>query len=109
MSHYISVMRPGKPGLPASMTAHERETFREHVAYLREQHTSGRVVFAGPSVEPGEEHFAVVVLEAECKAHAQAIMERDPAVASGLFTSHVTEFEVFLERPLEERPRAPLA
>jgi uncharacterized protein YciI len=101
MNHYISVMRPGKPGLPESMTALERDTFREHVAYLREKHRSGHVVFAGPSVEAGEDHFAVVVLEAECKAHAQAIMDGDPAVASGLFTSHVSEFEVFLQRPLE--------
>ena len=99
MNHFISVMRPGKPGLPQSMTAPERDAFREHVAYLREKHRTGHVVFAGPSAEPGEEHFAVVVLEAECKAHAQAIMDADPAVATGLFTSHVTEFEVFLAPP----------
>jgi uncharacterized protein YciI len=101
MGHYISMMRPGRPDLQGSMTAEDRDVFGRHVDYLKDQFAAGAIVFAGPSVEENEEHFAIVVLSADSKGKAKAIMDGDPAVAAGLLTSHVTEFEVFLSREVE--------
>lgn len=107
MQHFISVMKPGKAGMPESMTAEDRTVFGMHTAYLRKHVADGKIVFAGPSVEEGEEHFAIVVLSTGSKNEAVQIMNADPAVAHGLLTSHVTEFEVFASRRVaDEQPTA---
>ena len=98
MPHFISLMKPGKPGLPDSMTEDDKRQFGQHVAYLKSTFAEGKIVFAGPSTEVGEEHFAIVVLDTSDKSQAVAIVNADPAVASGLLLSHVTEFSIFLER-----------
>lgn len=98
---YISMMKPGKPDLPASMTDDDRIVFGKHAEYLRSKFAEDRIIFAGPSMEANGEHFAVVVLSAETKDQAVQIMNADPAVESGLLTSHVTEFEVFLSRKFD--------
>lgn len=102
MQQFISIMHPGKPGLPHSMTADDRMKFGLHVEYLRSKFKEGNIIFAGPSVEENEEHFAIVVLDALTKENAIEIMNNDPAVACGLLTSHVTAFDVFLSRKFEE-------
>ena len=102
MKQFISVMRPGRPELQMDFFGHlsekEKQAFFKHVEYLKKEFADGTIVFAGPSVEENEEHFAIAVLVAEDKAHAQAIMDADPAVSIGILSSHVSEFEVFLSR-----------
>lgn len=97
--HFISMMKPGRPDLHENMTDGESEIFGRHSDYLREQFAAGRIVFAGPSIES---HFAVVVLEAESKEAAAAVMDADPAVAAGLLKSDVHQFSIFLMRGMEE-------
>lgn len=110
MPQFISMMRPGKPGLPESMTPADREIFGAHTAWLRQKYSEGSIIFAGPSMDDDHEHYAIVILDTQTKEDAVSIMNRDPAVACGLLTSVVTDFEVFLSRKFqdpEETAKAP--
>jgi len=91
---FISIMRPGSN----IESEHHDDLIMKHCEYLEEYFEMKKVIFAGPSWEKNEEHFAIVVLETENKEEAINIMNNNPAVSAQVLTSHVTEFEVFLER-----------
>ncbi|MFC1898518.1 YciI family protein [Candidatus Cloacimonadota bacterium] len=93
-NQFISIMRPG----PNIKSGQHDELIGKHCDYLEEYFAKKVVIFAGPSWEQNEDHFAIVVLETENKQEAQNIMNNNPAVAAGILTSYITEFEVFLER-----------
>ena len=81
-----------------TMTDDDHHLVDAHCDYLKQQFENKSVVFAGPSWEKGEDHFAIVVLEAENKEQANEIMAKNPAVSGGVLSSHLTEFHVFLSR-----------
>ena len=87
-------MRPG----PKNHSKKHDELIEKHCEYLKTHHKKGHVIFAGPSWEENEEHFAIVVLETEDKEEAEEIMNNNPAVIGEVLTSKVTEFSVFLDR-----------
>lgn len=99
---FISMMKVGRPELQddffGKLTPEEMAAFEQHGSYLKKMFDEGKIIFAGPSVEENEEHYAIVVLDTKDKAEAEAIMNADPAVAIGILTSHVTVFQVFLSR-----------
>lgn len=99
---FISMMRVGRPELQddffGRLTPKEMEAFEQHGPYLKKKFDEGKIIFAGPSVEENEEHYAIVVLDTKDKFEAEAIMSADPAVSIGTLTSHVTAFQVFLSR-----------
>lgn len=92
--HFISIMRPG----PNVNSEQHDDLINKHCEYLEEYFEKNIVIFAGPSWEENEDHFAIVVLEAENKEAAKKIMDNNPAVSAQVLTSHVTEFIIFLER-----------
>lgn len=102
---FISMMKVGRPELQddffGKLTPEEMAAFEQHGSYLKEKFDAGKIIFAGPSVEANEEHYAIVVLDAKDKAEAEAIMNADPAVSIGILTSHVTAFQVFLSREIK--------
>jgi uncharacterized protein YciI len=99
---FISMMKVGRPELQddffGKLTPKEMAAFEQHGTYLKKKFDEGKIIFAGPSVEESEEHYAIVVLDAKDKAEAEVIMNGDPAVSIGILTSHVTAFQVFLSR-----------
>ncbi len=96
--HFISIMRPG-PNIQSEM--HDN-LINKHCEFLEKKFKEGSVIFAGPSWEENEDHFAIVVLETKNKGIAQEIMANNPAVSAQVLTSHITEFEVFLDRSMKE-------
>lgn len=92
--HFISIMRPG----PNVRSERHDDLIEQHCRYLRKFFEEGIVIFAGPSWEDNEDHFAIVVLETENKEKAMEIMDNNPVVVEKVLTSKVTEFNVFLDR-----------
>jgi uncharacterized protein YciI len=91
--HFIAMLHPGRPDLPATMTEAEAEAIGEHSAHLERHFGEGSILFAGFSPEV---HVGIVVLECPTKDEASRIMAADPAVERGVLTCEVSDFEVFL-------------
>jgi len=61
-----------------------RDTHRpRHVEFLQEQFDGGRLVKSGP-FGPGEDPGALLIIEADSKADAEALMDQDPFYLNGL-------------------------
>jgi hypothetical protein len=60
-----------------------RPVHRQYLAELREK---GKLAISGPFTEGGG---ALIVLEADSKEEAEAILQADPFTTSGVFLSHV--------------------
>jgi uncharacterized protein len=54
-----------------------------HVEFLQEQFDGGRLVKSGP-FGPGEDPGALLIIEADSKADAEALMDQDPFYRQGL-------------------------
>jgi len=85
----------------SAMTEADSELVDAHCEWLKQRFAEKTVIFAGPSWEENEDHFAIVVLEAENKERAKEIMDNDPAVSGKVLSSHVTAFNVFLSREVQ--------
>jgi uncharacterized protein YciI len=103
---FISMMKVGRPELKDDFFGHltpkEVEAFEQHGPYLKRKFDENKIIFAGPSVEENEEHYAIVVLNTINKDEAETIMNADPAVAAGILTSHVTQFQIFLSKEFKQ-------
>ncbi len=71
-----------RPNFAATMTPDEQATMAAHGAFLGEQLAAGKLVVAGPVLDPAGV-FGMGVFEAESLAEVQAILARDPAKAVG--------------------------
>lgn len=78
------------------MTADEEAVFGDHFAHLQRLLHEGTLVLAGPTL--GTENTGIAVLEAPDEAAARAIMESDPAIATGTVRGELREMRVSLLR-----------
>lgn len=99
-NHYFCLLTPARADMHATVTPDELSVFEAHCIYLKERFTERQVLQAGTSFEPGQEHFALVIVAAPDKAAAVALIQADPAVAKGLLIARVTEYDIFLARGL---------
>lgn len=68
----------------SAATSAGRDAHRpRHVEFLQEQFDGGRLVKSGP-FGPGEDPGALLIIEADSKADAEALMDRDPFYLNGL-------------------------
>jgi uncharacterized protein YciI len=64
------------------------DTRPEHVAYLNELNTAGKLAFAGPFLgDDGKPTGSLVVVKAETMDEARQIAAADPYAKAGLFES----------------------
>ena len=96
INQFISILKPSRPNMHKTVTDEEMKIFEKHSRYLEEKFKEGIVTFAGTSFEENQDHFALVVVNAECKIDAKVIIDNDPAVNQGLLISTLTEFNTFL-------------
>jgi uncharacterized protein YciI len=95
MSDWLCIIRPPRPTFMEDSTPEEDEVMRAHFGYLKSLLDEGRLILAGPSLEPP---FGVIVFEAEDEAEAQRVIAADPSVASGLQTPELHPFRASLRR-----------
>jgi uncharacterized protein YciI len=83
--YFVYRLIPPRPTFHLDMSAEERETMNRHVAYWRAHTDAGRVVVFGPVIEP-EGSWGLGVIRAPDDAAAQALVDADPAISSGMAT-----------------------
>jgi uncharacterized protein YciI len=84
MGLFVLIGRDGARG--AELRKRHRDA---HLANLRPLADAGRVVYAGPLLDPAEQPCgSVIVFEAESLDAARRFASSDPYVVNGVFESH---------------------
>jgi uncharacterized protein YciI len=96
MTSWIYFLHPPRPRFAETMTAEEGAVFAEHFAHLQRLLADGVLVLAGPTL--GETNTGIAIFEAPDEAAARAIMDSDPAIASGTVRGELREMRVSLLR-----------
>ena len=94
MAQWLYLIHPPREDFIATITPEEAEIMQDgHSAYLARLHAEGILILAGPTWgQPSNDGIAVI--EAPDRVAAEAIMNTDPAVASGLMTPELREMRV---------------
>lgn len=97
MATYLYRARPTRPEMLAEgLTPAEEAAVDAHFERLKALADKGVVQFAGRTLKPDAEAFGIVVFTAESDAEAQAIMEADPAVTSGVMRAELFPFRIVI-------------
>jgi uncharacterized protein YciI len=96
MAEWIYFLHPPRDRFAETMTAPERAVFAEHFGYLEGLLAEGTLILAGPTLGPVNTGIAVV--EAPDEDAARALMEADPAIASGTVHGELRPFRASLLR-----------
>jgi uncharacterized protein len=95
MADWLCIIRPPRPTFMEDSSPEEDEVMRAHFEYLEGLLEAGRLILAGPSLEPP---FGVIVFEAESEEEARRLIDGDPSVAAGLQTPELHPFRASLTR-----------
>jgi uncharacterized protein YciI len=98
LSEWLCVIRPSRATFLEDATPAEQEVMREHFEYLKGLLEAGKLILAGPSLEPP---FGIIVFEAESEDEARRLVAADPSVAAGVQTPEVHPFRASLLRGRE--------
>ncbi|UCG60389.1 MAG: hypothetical protein JSV52_08620 [Candidatus Zixiibacteriota bacterium] len=101
--HFFVQLLGTRDNWPNDMTPDEEKIMTDHFYYLKDLVEQKKVLVAGPVFEPV---FGLIIVRAESKAEARAIVEKDPSVVHGLHTFKISPMRVSLlaERGSEEKP-----
>jgi uncharacterized protein YciI len=95
MSEWLCIIRPPRASFMEDATPEENDVMRAHFEYLKGLLEEGRLILAGPSLQPP---FGIIVLEAETEDEAWRLIDADPSVAAGLQTPELHPFRASLLR-----------
>jgi uncharacterized protein YciI len=84
-NHFVYRLIPPRPTFHLDMNDEERAVMDRHVQYWEAQTAAGKVVVYGPVVEPNGS-WGLGVLTADDESEAQAMLDGDPAISSGMAT-----------------------
>ena len=87
---------------PENWTPREEEIVQRHFARLQTLLRAGKLLLAGKTEGIDEGTFGIVILEAESREEARALMESDPSVAEGIMTAELFPYRVALMRGYSE-------
>jgi len=90
MAEWIYFLHPPRERFAETMTDAERAAFGQHFGYLEGLLAAGTLILAGPTLGPV--NTGIAVLEAPDEDAARAVMEADPAVASGTVRGELRPF-----------------
>jgi uncharacterized protein YciI len=93
LSHWLCIIRPPRPTFDTDATADEQRVMREHFVDLQRLLGEGKLLLAGPSLEP---LFGVIVLVADDEHEAGELIRGDPSVAAGVQTPELHPFRASL-------------
>ena len=83
MSHFVYRMIPPRPTFAEDMAPAEAAVMGEHGAYWKMQLDADRVLAFGPVSDPAGT-WGLGILAVGTRDEALALVERDPAITSGL-------------------------
>ena len=76
--HFFLKLNPPRASFMADMTAEERATMQQHVAYWNNYVLDGTVIVLGPVMDP-KGGYGVAVVCVDSEAQLQKIIAADPA------------------------------
>lgn len=91
MKRFLYITRPVTPDLIECPKPTDALIISEHLAYLHERVESGEVLLVGPCTD-GSGEF--IVLQAESRHEAEALIHNDPAIIHGLMTAELRPYQV---------------
>ena len=80
---FIIQLHGTRDGWPSGMTPDEERIMGEHFIYLQNLMHEGKVLLAGPCLDPV---YGLIVLEVADEAEARKLMDNEPSVVGGLHT-----------------------
>ncbi len=95
MSQWLCIIRPPRATFMEDSTPEEDEVMQAHFQYLEGLLEDGRLILAGPSLQPP---FGIIVFEAEDEEEARRLIAADPSVASGIQRPELHPFRASLTR-----------
>lgn len=96
---WLYVLRPSRVEmLIDGPTTEESARIGEHLAYLMAHAEAGRMHLVGRTETNDASTLGLVVFDAPGEVEARALMEADPAVASGVMTAELFPFRIAYER-----------
>jgi uncharacterized protein YciI len=98
VSEWLCIIRPPRTTFVEEMSLEEQEIMEKHFEYLKSLLEAGKLILAGPSLDPP---FGVIVLEAETEEEARRLIAADPSVAAGVQTPELHPFRASLLRGRE--------
>ena len=98
VSEWLCIIRPPRPTFMDDSTPEENEIMSAHFEYLKRLLEEGKLILAGPSLDP---IFGIIVLEADSEEEARRLIAEDPSVAAGLQTPELSPFRASLLRGRE--------
>ena len=93
MSEWLCFIRPPRATFMDDASPEEDRVMDEHFAYLRQLLLEGKLLLAGPSLDPV---FGVIVLVAETEDEAWELVRADPSVRAGVQTPELHPFRASL-------------
>ena len=93
MSEWLCIIRPPRPTFMDDASAEEERVMEKHFAYLQELLRDGKLLLAGPSLDPV---FGLIVLVAETEEEAWELVRSDPSVRAGVQTPELHPFRASL-------------
>lgn len=92
MSQWIYFIHPPRENFIETITEAEAEVMQVHFGHLSELFAEGKLILAGPTY--GQVNTGIAVIEAEDEDEARALMNADPAIASGQMTGELRAMRV---------------
>ena len=93
MSEWLCFIRPPRATFMDDASPEEDRVMDEHFAYLRQLLSEGKLLLAGPSLDPV---FGVIVLVAVTEDQAWELIRADPSVRAGVQTPELHPFRASL-------------
>jgi uncharacterized protein YciI len=96
MAEWIYFLHAPREDFAATMTDAERAVWAEHVDRLKQMHADGTLILAGPTL--GRINTGLCIFEAPDEESARAVMDGDPAIASGIARGELRQMRVSMLR-----------
>jgi uncharacterized protein len=94
---FAYVLKRARLGMLTEGPTHaELAVAAEHWTYSQQLLAAGVMIFAGRTMSPTDDSFALCVIRASSEPEARAFMDGDPAVMAGMFTARLFPFQPML-------------
>ncbi len=94
MPQFICFIEPTRPDMPGDPTPAESKAVADHFAYYQRLLKRNCLILAGRTQEPP--HIGIMIFNAPTKDDALSIVAQDPAIAAGVFTCRVQQYQIEL-------------
>ncbi|HEX8090962.1 MAG TPA: YciI family protein [Blastocatellia bacterium] len=93
--NFAIIYKPTRNNFLATMTAEEQQAIESHFNYLNELLKADKLFMAGRCEDAS---FGVAIIDVSSEDEADTIIDRDPAVASGVFEAELKQWRMALTR-----------